>query len=242
LASLLPRRQETAVSDDIQVAGRAVPLLVRVNPRARRIALKVDAAGGRVVLVIPHRRDEKKARRFLDSKTDWLAEALGRLPAAVPFADGAEIPLGGAPHRIRHRPEARRGVWVEGGVICVSGRVEHLPRRVSDWLRVRARAAIVARVDAHAARLGVRPGRITLRDTRSRWGSCSPSGALNFSWRLVMAPDWVLDYVTAHEVAHLREMNHSAAFWRHVETLVPGLREPARAWLRDHGAALHRIG
>ncbi|KAA5603483.1 M48 family metallopeptidase [Roseospira marina] len=225
------------------VEGRAVPLEVRVNPRARRVALKVDGAAGRVILVLPHRRDEKAARRFLGDRTAWLAEALNRLPPPVALADGAEVPIGGVPHPIRHCPDARRGVWLEDdGTLCVSGQAEHLPRRVQDWLKARARTVLTERVAAHAARLGVTPGRITLRDTRSRWGSCAPSGALNFSWRLVMAPEWVLDYVAAHEVAHLRELNHSPAFWAHVETLVPGAREPARAWLREHGTALQRVG
>jgi len=228
--------------DTLDIAGQSVPLEVRINPRARRVALKVDAAAGRVVLVIPHRRQEKVARRFLESKTDWLAEALHCLPPPITFADGALVPLGGAPHRVRHCPEARRGVWLEDGALCVSGQAEHLPRRLRDWLKARAREVIAERVAIHAARLDVTPGRITLRDTRSRWGSCASSGALSFSWRLVMAPDWVLDYVTAHEVAHLLELNHSAAFWGHVETLVPGQRHAARAWLREHGAGLHRVG
>jgi len=228
--------------DTVDIAGRSVPLEVRINPRAGRVALKVDVVAGRVVLVIPHRRQEKAARRFLNSKTDWLVEALDRLPPPITFADGALVPLGGVPHRVRHCPEARRGVWQEDGTLCVSGQAEHLPRRLRDWLKARAREAIAERVAVHAARLEVTPGRITLRDTRSRWGSCASSGALSFSWRLVMAPDWVLDYVTAHEVAHLLEMNHSAAFWGHVETLVPGQRHAARAWLREHGAGLHRVG
>nr|WP_153344134.1 M48 family metallopeptidase [Roseospira navarrensis] len=228
--------------DAVVVGDRAVPLVVRVNPRARRVALKVDAAAGRVVLVIPHKRDEKAARRFLHSRTDWLHAALERLPPAIALTDGASVPLGGVPHTVRHCPDARRGVWLEDGEIRVSGQAEHLPRRLRDWLKGQARAAITARVAVHAEALGVTPGRITVKDTRSRWGSCAASGALSFSWRLVMAPDWVLDYVTAHEVAHLRELNHSPAFWRHVETLAPGLRGPARDWLRDHGAALHRVG
>ncbi|MBB4286170.1 SprT family zinc-dependent metalloprotease [Roseospira goensis] len=226
----------------LTVGDRAVPVITRINPRARRISLKVDAVADRVVVVIPHRRHEAAARRFLDSKVAWLAEHLGRLPPPVVLADGAEVPVLGHPVRLCHRPEARRGVWQEGASLCVSGRAEHLPRRVRDWLRARARDEIGARVAAHAARLDVAPGRIVLRDTRSRWGSCAPSRDLSFSWRLMMAPGWVLDYVTAHEVAHLREMNHSAAFWRHVETLAPGLRGPARAWLREHGPALHRVG
>ncbi len=228
----------------LRLGERSVPLVTRINPRARRIALKVDTHTERVILVLPHRRHLKAAESFLDSKRDWVAARLANLPPAVTLADGATVPVLGAPRRVRHCPEARGGVWLDEGTgeIHVSGAAEHLPRRVLDWLRAQARAEITARVKAHAARLEVIPGRITLRDTRSRWGSCAPSGGLNFSWRLVMAPPWVLDYVTAHEVAHLREMNHGPAFWAHVETLTPGAREPARAWLRAHGPALHRVG
>lgn len=226
----------------LRLGERSVPLVTRINPRARRIALKVDTHTDRVILVLPHRRHLRAAESFLDSKRDWVAARLANLPPAVALTDGATVPVLGEPRRVRHCPEARRGVWLDGHEIRVSGAAEHLPRRVLDWLRAQARAEITARVKAHAARLGVTPGRITLRDTRSRWGSCAPSGGLNFSWRLVMAPPWVLDYVTAHEVAHLREMNHGPAFWAHVETLTPGAREPARAWLRAHGPALHRVG
>jgi len=228
----------------LRLGERSVPLVTRINPRARRIALKVDTHRDQVILVLPHRRHLKAAESFLDSKRDWVAARLADLPPAVTLSDGVHVPVLGEPRRIRHCPEARRGAWLDAdtGEIHVSGTAEHLPRRVLDWLRAKARAEITVRVQAHAARLGVTPGRITLRDTRSRWGSCAPSGGLNFSWRLVMAPPWVLDYVAAHEVAHLREMNHGPAFWAHVETLTPGARAPARAWLRTHGPALHRVG
>jgi len=226
------------------VGDRTIPLVTRINARARRIALKVDTHRDQVVLVLPHRRHLKAAESFLDSKRDWIAAHIADLPPPVMLTDGAMVPLLGEPRRLRHCPQARRGVWLdtETGEIHVSGSAEHLPRRVLDWLRVQARTELAARVKVHAARLGVTPGRITLRDTRSRWGSCAPSGGLNFCWRLVMAPPWVLDYVAAHEVAHLRELNHGPAFWAHVETLAPGARDPARAWLRHHGPALHRVG
>jgi len=232
-----PRPDQTLCLD-----GCRVSVETRINPRARRISLRIDAARDRVVMVLPHRRHMAEARRFLNSRAGWVAEHLGALPPALPFADGVDLPLLGETVTIRHRPEARRGVWRDGTELNVSGRAEHLPRRVRDWLRARAREAIAERVREHAERLGVSPGAIVLRDTRSRWGSCARTGGLSFSWRLVLAPPWVLDYVTAHEVAHLCEMNHSPAFWRHVETLVPGARAPARAWLRENGVGLHRIG
>lgn len=240
----MPSRLPAASVPDetVMLAGRPVTVSTRINPRARRIGLRIDAAGDRVVMVVPHRRHMAEARRFLDSRAGWVAAHLGDLPPVLTLADGARLPLLGETVTIRHCPDARRGVWREGEDLNVSGRAEHLPRRVRDWLRAHAREAITDRVAAHAERLDVTPARITLRDTRSRWGSCGPGGALNFSWRLVMAPAWVLDYVTAHEVAHLREMNHSPAFWAHVETLVPGARAPARRWLRDNGLSLHRIG
>jgi len=239
-----PRPVESLPARTLTLAGRAVPLVTRINPRAQRIALKVDTLRDQVVLVLPHRRDLRAAESFLDSRRDWLTAHLAQLPPPVALTDGAQVPLLGEPHTIRHCPEARRGVWLDATAreIRVSGAAEHLPRRVTDWLRARARAEITPRVKAHAEALGVTPGRITLRDTRSRWGSCAPSGGLSFSWRLVMVPPWVLDYVTAHEVAHLKEMNHGPAFWAHVESLTPGARDPARAWLRTHGAALHRVG
>jgi predicted metal-dependent hydrolase len=151
------------------------------------------------------------------------------------------VPLLDVPHLIRHRPEARGGAWIEDGALHVSGRAEHVPRRVREFLRAEARRRIHPLVFAHAGRLGRTPCRVSVKDTRSRWGSCSSRGDLAFSWRLVMAPEPVLSYVVAHEVAHLVEMNHAPAFWRLVATLI-GDPAPARGWLRRHGAGLHRYG
>ena len=128
-------------------------------------------------------------------------------------------PISATEHRIRHRPAERGAVWRESGEIHVSGRPEHLPRRVEDWLKQEARHEIERRAHEKAAELGKKVRRVTIRDPRSRWGSCSPDGALSFSWRLILAPRFVLDYVVAHEVAHLRELNHSNRFWRITETL-----------------------
>jgi predicted metal-dependent hydrolase len=125
--------------------------------------------------------------------------------------------------------------------ICVSGEERHGPRRLADWLRAEAKADLVKRVEHHGAALGCSPKRISVRDQSTRWGSCSTSGTLCFSWRLIFAPSFVLDYVAAHEVAHLREMNHSQRFWRLVRQTVPDMQR-ARAWLKQNGAELHRFG
>jgi predicted metal-dependent hydrolase len=157
---------------------------------------------------------------------------------------GARIPFRGVEHVIRAGETRGEGpVWLEKAgdlpVIRVSGRSEHVPRRLTDFLKRQAREALEERAFEYAARIGVKHSRITVRDTASRWGSCSSTRSLSFSWRLILAPPFVLDYVVAHEIAHLREMNHGRNFWKLVAQLI-GDRAPAQKWLRDHGMALHR--
>jgi predicted metal-dependent hydrolase len=229
------------VSDTLplDLGGHTVCVTVKRSPLARRISLRVDPARG-AVLMLPAKARLAEAERFLLAHRVWLAERLARLPAKIALDDGAEVPLLGVPHVVRNTPAARRGVWVEDGAILVSGLPEHVGRRVSDFLKAEAKRLIVPRAHDMAARLGRKPGRITIKDTRSRWGSCSSAGDLAFSWRLVLAPERVLDYVVAHEVAHLAEMNHSPAFWAVVEQLAGDVRAPKR-WLKSHGAGLHRF-
>jgi predicted metal-dependent hydrolase len=223
----------------LDLGGRTVAVTVKRSALARRISLRVDAARG-AVLMLPERVRLAEGERFLLAHRVWLAERLARLPGKVALSDGAEVPLLGVPHVVRHQPEARRGVWVEAGAILVSGLPEHVGRRTADFLKSEAKRLIVPRAHDMAARLGRKPGRITVKDTRSRWGSCSSAGDLAFSWRLVLAPEQVLDYVVAHEVAHLVEMNHSPAFWAVVESLAGDVRAPKR-WLKAHGTGLHRF-
>ena len=213
---------------------------VRVNRRARRMTLRV-APTGAVTLTVPPDTPRRQAMELLGRKADWVAERLGRLPPPIPFADGAEIPLLGIGHIVCHRPRARGGVWREPGTIIVTGSEAHLARRVKDWLRAEASHHIAPRVTEKSARLGRRAGRVTVRETRSRWGSCAANGNLSFCWRLVLAPEPVLDYVVAHEVAHLAIANHGPAFWRAVEKLT-GDVSTARAWLDSHGPGLMRYG
>ncbi len=170
---------------------------------------------------------------------------LAKVPERVAFAAGAELPLRGVMHRVVHRSE-RSGVTLLGEdegrpVLSVACETPHLPRRIRDFLEREVRRDLAQAVKIHADKLGQAPKRITVRDTRSRWGSCTARGELNFSWRLILAPPLVLDYLVAHEMAHLREMNHSARFWTLVASLCPNVEEAER-WLKRHGASLHRYG
>jgi hypothetical protein len=225
----------------LDLDDRAVPLTVRRHPRARRIILRLTAEGDGAVVTIPERASFEDGIALARNHAGWILGRLAAIPPRVPFVDGTVLPFLGRDHRLRHHARTFPAVRREGGEIIVAGRAEDLPRRVADWLRRQARIEIGARVEDKAATLGRAPGRITLRDTRSRWGSCSAAGNLSFSWRLVMAPADVLDYVVAHEVAHLAHRDHGPGFWRTVAALT-GDVAAGRAWLRRHGRGLHRYG
>jgi predicted metal-dependent hydrolase len=237
-----PRRAQPAIigSNLLAVGDRVVPLLFEKNERARRIIIRLDHGGG-IVVVLPARATKEDGRRFALSNRGWIQERLSNMPEPLPFLHGVSIPYLGVEHRIRHRPGKRGAVWRENGEIHVAGRPEHLPRRVEDWLKQEARRELERRAQLKAEGLGKNIRRIGIRDPRTRWGSCSPDGAINFSWRLILAPRFVLDYVVAHEVAHLRELNHSSRFWRLTETLARDM-DKARVWLTEHGPELHRYG
>ena len=221
--------------------GRRVPIEVQRNRRARRLTLRLDPQSGAVRLVIPQRTPLAEGLLFAQHKAGWIAKQLDAMPTPVPFVEGARVPFLGVEHELRNAPLARRGVWREDGVIWSSGHTAHLARRVADFLRREARLAIEPRARAKAQAIERRITRITLRDTRSRWGSCSSAGGLNFSWRLILAPEPVLDYVVAHEVAHLVHMNHGPRFWKLVERLTPEVGESC-AWMKAHGSELLRYG
>jgi len=228
-----------------QLSHRAgkVPVRVRVSRRARRLALKIDAVGDAVELVLPPRTSLPRALNFLKSNRDWVETRLAALPPRITFEDGQKVPVLGVPHRIRHVARSREHgpVWLEAGELRVSGEKAHIARRVRDFLKELARDEVGRRARRLAAQLDRKIGRISVRDTTTRWGSCSANGNMAFSWRLVMAPEAVLHYVVAHEVAHLAEMNHGSRFWRLVDKLVANV-ERQRDWLNHNRAWLLRIG
>lgn len=225
----------------LRVAQREIPLVISRNSRARRITLRLDSLSRNVRLVLPKRMALREGLDFATQKGDWLLAQLDALPARVPFTDGAVIPLLGRDHVIRHVAGARRGVWRQDGEIFASGFAEHLPRRITDFLKAEARAAIAPLAQAKAARIDRRITRLTIRHMTSRWGSCGSDGALCFCWRLVLAPEPVFDYIIAHEIAHLRHMNHGPRFWNLVARLSPEL-DGARRWLKKNGDSLLAYG
>lgn len=246
LRALLYRRPTEPQSIQI-VFDRSIYLVrVRRHRQARRYTLRIQSATREVVLTIPPRGTFKEAREFAQKHGAWIAARLERLPRAAPFTDGVAVPLRGVPHRISHRRGMRGTVWTEtngGGepLLCVAGDAPHVDRRIGDFLRREAKRDLEAASLRFAHALGVEIKRVVVRDQSSRWGSCSTTGVLSFSWRLILAPSAVLTYLAAHEVAHLVEMNHSPRFWRLVQKLCPD-HERAKGWLDVHGADLHRYG
>ena len=235
--------ETVALAGGEQAQAVPCPVRWRRSTRARRVSLRIDARAGAVVVTLPPRANRRAGMALLTTHAAWVMEKLAALSPHVALEPGAEVPLGGVPHVVRHAPEGDgpAEARLEPGAIVVGGAAEDLPARVGEFLRAEARRRIGVLSAGHAAMLGVRPKAIRLKDTRSRWGSCAPDGTLAFSWRLVMAPDWVLDYGVAHEVAHLRELNHSSRFWAHVSRLTPH-RDAAVEWLRANGPALLRVG
>ena len=232
---------DSAAAEILRLPGGPARVEWRRSRRARRVSLRIDPRGGAVVVTLPPRTGRTAGMALLMNHADWVAKRLAALPGPVPFVNDALVPLHGVEHRIRHAAALRAGVRVEGQEILVSGEAAFLSRRVADFFRAEARRSLSALVTQKAAPAQVTPRRITVKDTRSRWGSCAASRNLAFSWRLVMAPPHVQDYVAAHEVAHLRHMNHGPRFWALVRDLTPHT-DAAVAWLHTHGPRLLRIG
>lgn len=237
-----PQPQAVEVSFDNAVYS----VRLRRHRMARRYTLRIVSATREVVLTMPLRGSIREAKAFAEKHGGWIAARLHRLPQAMPFADGVIVPLRGEPHRIAHRPGRRGTVWVEAGddgamALCVAGAAPHVGRRITDFLKREARRDLERATIAAAQRLGVTFKRISVRDQTSRWGSCSTTGVISYSWRLILAPPFVLDYLAAHEVAHLVEMNHSNRFWKTVERICPDMHR-AKTWLDANGTELHRYG
>jgi predicted metal-dependent hydrolase len=246
LRALLYRRPTEPQAIEVVFAKAIYLVRLRRHRQARRYTLRIQAATREVVLTMPPRGSLKEARAFAEKHGGWIAARLKRLPEAAPFAHGTEVPLRGVAHRIVHRGRVRGTVWTETDergqrLICVAGDGPHLARRVEDFLHRQARHDLEAASKQYADRLDVTVKRISVRDQASRWGSCSTTGVLSFSWRLILAPPFVLNYLAAHEVAHLVEMNHSPRFWRLLKRLCPSVAR-AKLWLDVHGTDLHRYG
>jgi predicted metal-dependent hydrolase len=244
--ALLYRRPTEPQAIEVVCEDAVYLVRLRRHRQARRYTLRIVAVTREAVLTMPPRGSLREAREFAEKHRAWIATRFGRLPKAAPFAHGSELPLRGAVHGIVHRRAARGTVWTETDsrgerLLCVAGESEHVSRRITDYLKRQAKRDLEIAVRRYTEMLGVTCRRISIRDQASRWGSCSTSGVLSFSWRLVLAPRFVLDYLAAHETAHLVEMNHSSRFWRLLRRTFPEM-ERAKAWLDVHGTDLHRYG
>jgi predicted metal-dependent hydrolase len=220
---------------------------VRRHAGARRLTLRVSRTKRAVIVTVPLQCGLDEAGTFLSRHIDWVRERLDNLPDLVPLSDGIAMPLRGKPHQIAFTASTRtRVIGLETAVpsrprILVPGPVELASKRLKNWLADEAMRDLERSVAVHARKLNVHPKRIAIRDQTSRWGSCSTTRVLSFSWRLVLAPPAVLDYVAAHEVAHLREMNHGPRFWALLKDASPDY-EAQKRWLQVYGLDLHRYG
>lgn len=225
------------MSELVLLGDPPIPLILRRSPRAQRISLRISQLDGRVTLTLPKQLAEREAMDFARSKEAWIRKHLEARGADVAVSIGVQVPVGGAMLQIVEG--TRRSVQIGQTEIAVPGPSDRVPARLAGHLKQVARDRLAGACDDYAALLGRSYSKITMRDTRSRWGSCTSDGALMFSWRLIMMPPEVLDYVAAHEVAHLAQMNHSPAFWGEVERIYGDYRPP-RKWLRQYGGDLHK--
>ena len=224
----------------ILINNTSMPVIIRKHPRSRCMVIRYRPLQHHISLTLPRYVSIRQGLRFVEEKREWIVQQISENAKHVPFIDGQIIPVLGEHYTLCHK-EGRGVVSIEGDCIVVPGDENFMQRRVLEWLKRQAKEEITKLAQHHAKRIGKRLKKISLRDTSSRWGSCSHDGNLSFSWRLVFAPHAILDYVVCHEVAHLKHHDHSAAFWAVVEALCPE-HEKSREWLRVNGVLLYSYG
>lgn len=232
------------IERDHAVAGRVLPLTITEHAQAKRLTLRLDTRRRGIKVTIPPGVPAREVNSFLNRHTDWLEERIAKMPYQPKVRIGSRIPIRGVPHKIVHEPDKRGACKIRRGdngpELVVHGDRQHLGRRVADFLKAQAKKDIEQLVTKHSTRCRKRAKSIRYKDTVSRWGSCSADGNLSFSWRIMMAPPLVIDYLVAHEVAHLVELNHGPQFWRLCERLCPRTEE-AKDWLHRNGGKLQAI-
>lgn len=226
--------------DFLQVGEEMLPLVIRRHQRAKRICLRYNPTDHAISLTLPRHTRVSDGLIFLMQKSEWLVETLRDMPTKKQIKPGVVIPLLGKRVRIKNDPDLKRKWVIRDDVLYVSGERTEFAENVTEALRKIASQTLTSLANRYADRIGRKISRISVRDTRSRWGSCSSTARLSFSYRLIFAPKEVMEYVVAHEVAHLRHMNHSAAFWNCVESICPDY-DAAKDWLKLHGKDLYRF-
>lgn len=205
---------------------------------ANKLILRIDAKERIPVLSVPAFCSQRRAVKFVNDNMDWILQALAKLPEVKKFADGESISLFGQQVVICHRPDEKGGVWLENNLLCVSGKAEFLHRRVRDYIKRQAGDKFYERSKKLAEQIGCKLNGVVIKDTKSRWGSCSSLHNINYSWRIALAPEFVIDYLMAHEVSHLKHQDHSDAFWACVAQLCPEWSQ-GNSWLRRNGKSLY---
>lgn len=232
------------IRSEINLGERRAPVIARINRRAKQLILKVDPVAGEIHVTAPSKRALPEALAFAQDRAGWIENQLDDELRAKPFVEGCRFPFRGEPHVLVRRGGPRAPVRIEqepAPSIIIGGEAAHTNRRVTDWLKRQARADLTERVDHFSALIGKKRTALRIRDTRSRWGSCSSDGVISFSWRLIMAPPAILNYVAAHECVHLVHLNHSHAYWRMLKSLGVDVRA-ADHWLRTEGPRLFSFG
>lgn len=230
----------TLLTGKIFDISEAVGMDIKVVPArsSRKLTLKIDEKERIPVLSVPRFCSRKHAVEFVNEHMDWIIKSLNKLPEVRYFEDGETFLLFGQNVTIKHCPEARRGVWIEDGFLCVSGAAEFVHRRVKDYIKKQASEKFYTQSLKMAKQIGCKLIGVSIKDTKSRWGSCSTLNHINYSWRIALAPDYVIDYLMAHEVSHLKHQDHSDEFWACVATLCPEWSS-GRIWLKRYGKTLY---
>lgn len=236
-----PKKPSVVTRERIHaVAGRELPLRVLENPRAKRLTLRIETGGKGLRVTIPPGLPDREVQSFLVRHQGWIESRIAKMPDQAGLRAGVKIPIRGVTHLITHQSGRGTVDLLEGNILLVHGDPAHLSRRIADYLKREVKRDIEQLVACHTATVGRKAKAVRFKDTKSRWGSCTSDGVLSFSWRIGMAPAPVINYLVAHEVAHLIEMNHGPKFWKLCHELCPDT-ERCKAWLKRNGSALQAI-
>lgn len=244
MTAFFKRRDTRQLPECIDIDGRLMPLAITRSPLARRAALKVDAARGEIRLTLPARVPMAEGLRLIEANRQWIAGKVAALPYPRPIRPGGSIPFNGSDVMLDWQPGLPRTpeLDVAGKRLSLGGPLEGLAARVERWMRREALRLLTEETRHYAQKAGCVVEAVRAGDPKGRWGSCSSRSRIAYSWRLVLAPDWVRHAVVAHEVAHLVHLNHSPAFHALHRQILGCDPARAKAWLAVHGPALYWVG
>ena len=225
----------------IKLQNRSYQINIKKDKRAKRIILKVSNIDGNISITLPKYESEKKGLKFLLKNQEWVLKQLNSFPKKVPFKNLSEIPYMGKMHKIIHLSKSGNLIYIYKNQIIFFGKKENLSKNIKSWLYGKAKNEIIKLANSNVSYLGKKYNKIYIKDLKSSWGICGPSGNISFSWRLILAPKHVMEYIVVHELCHLVEFNHGKEFWQLVTAIFPQ-RDLSQNWLKINGVKLHMIG